>query len=47
MTIRQASAADMAEIMTLVEQVFSDEQNIPRELIPIPAEQEPRWLLVY
>ena len=43
MTIRQASAADMAEIMTLVEQVFSDEQNIPRELIPIPAEREPRW----
>ena len=43
MTIRQASAADMAEIMTLVEQVFSDEQNIPRDLIPIPAEREPRW----
>ena len=43
MTIRQASTADMAEIMTLVEQVFSDEQNIPRELIPLPAEQEPRW----
>ena len=43
MTIRQASTADMAEIMTLVEQVFSDEQNIPRELIPIPAEREPRW----
>ena len=43
MTIRQASTADMAEIMTLVEQVFSDEQNIPRELIPLPAEREPRW----
>ena len=43
MTIRQASTADMAEIMNLVEQVFSDEQNIPRELIPLPAEREPRW----
>ena len=43
MTIRQASTADMAEIMTLVEQVFSDEQNIPRELIPLPAEREPCW----
>lgn len=43
MMIRQASTADMAEIMTLVEQVFSDEQNIPRELIPLPAEREPRW----
>ena len=37
------AAADMAEILALTEQVFADEQAIPRELIPIPAEQEPRW----
>ena len=43
MTVYQATAADMAEILALTEQVFADEQAIPRELIPIPAEQEPRW----
>jgi hypothetical protein len=43
MTVQQAAAADMAEILALTEQVFANEQAIPRELIPIPAEQEPRW----
>ena len=43
MTIQQATANDMPEIMALVSSVFSGEQAIPPELIPIPAEKSPRW----
>lgn len=43
MTVQCAAPEDMAEIMTLVSSVFADEQSIPRELIPIPAEREPLW----
>ena len=43
MTVQRAAPEDMAEIMTLVSSVFSGEQAIPRELIPIPAEREPHW----
>lgn len=43
MTVQRATTEDMAEIMTLVGSVFSGEQAIPLELIPIPAEKSPQW----
>lgn len=43
MTVQRATTEDMAEIMTLVGSVFSGEQAIPPELIPIPSEKSPQW----
>ena len=43
MKVHPATEQDMAEIMALVIRTFAEEQGIPAELIPIPAEKEPRW----
>ena len=40
---RKASKADLEQIMALVTETFSGEQNIPIELIPIPDEMCPQW----
>ena len=43
MKVHPATEQDMAEIMALVVRTFAEEQGIPAELIPIPAEKEPHW----
>lgn len=43
MTVRQATDHDMAEIMELVEHTFFHEQGIPKNMIPIPGDKDPRW----
>lgn len=43
MTVQLATTEDMEAIMALVCSVFSGEQGIPAELIPIPEEKEPCW----
>lgn len=42
-TMRKAHASDMGEIMDLVDVIFEREQDIPRELSPIPEHQQPQW----
>lgn len=41
--MRKAHARDMEEIWELADGIFEREQNIPRELSPIPDEQKPQW----
>ena len=43
MKVHPATEQDMADIMALVIRTFTEEQGIPAELIPIPAEKMPRW----
>ena len=40
---RKARYEDMEKIMTLITEVFSGEQSIPKDLIPIPEEMSPQW----
>lgn len=43
MKIRRASAGDMAAVMRLVDCVFTQEQQIPKDLNPIAERQCPQW----
>lgn len=42
-TIREANARDMDEIMEILIAVFTGEQKIPAELNPISEEKNPQW----
>ena len=46
MNIRKANDKDMDSIMSLVDNVFEGEQNIPRKFNPISEEKLPTWYCV-
>ena len=41
--VRRAADTDMEAVLALTAKVFEGEQDIPREMNPIPAEKQPRW----
>ena len=41
--VRRAADTDMEAVLELTAQVFEGEQDIPREMNPIPAEKQPQW----
>ena len=43
LTLRRATDEDMGGIFRLLREVFTGEQRIPAELIPLPPEQSPQW----
>lgn len=43
MILRKAAEADLNAILTLAQNIFEQEQQIPRTLTHIPAEKHPQW----
>ena len=43
MILRKAAEADLGTVLTLAQNVFEQEQQIPRSLTDIPAEKRPQW----
>ncbi len=43
MILRKAAEADLGAVLTLAQNVFEQEQQIPRSLTDIPAEKRPQW----
>ena len=41
--LRKATSLDLKEILQLQVDVFNAEQKIPASMIPLPAENSPRW----
>ena len=41
--VRRAADTDMEAVLALTAKVFEGEQDIPREMNPIPADKQPQW----
>lgn len=46
MIMRKATESDLNAIMTLAQDIFEEEQRIPKSLTYIPAEKQPQWWCV-
>lgn len=42
-SVRRAEQAEMQAVLAFAAQIFTDEQQIPREMNVIPAEKQPQW----
>ena len=43
MILRKAAESDLNAVLTLAQNIFEQEQQIPRTLTHIPAEKHPQW----
>lgn len=43
MILRKAAEADLGAVLALAQNIFEQEQQIPRALTDIPAEKRPQW----